>query len=272
MNAWFRLYSEFATDPKVQSMPEVFQRRLVMLFCLRCADALQTLRECDIAFALRISGEELGATKQLFLANGFIDENWNLLNWDRRQFLGPLSGAERVRRHREKKRGNDVTNSNVTPVTSRYTVTLPSVSVSGSVSEQKSEEPENTSLARANGLFWEADESYRRFAGLARRFWPLILPEELARGHSRFWVRFKIAEKLLATSNMEDRIAAGEDSEFVKHMPDYLDIEWKRGPRLRANGTEPISPPKPTICPVCNLKPCVCFERHLAREAASGAG
>ena len=40
---WFRLYSEFSTDPKVQMMPEALQRRYVMLMCMRCSNVLATL-------------------------------------------------------------------------------------------------------------------------------------------------------------------------------------------------------------------------------------
>jgi hypothetical protein len=37
MNQWFRMYSEFATDPKVQSMDETLQRRFTMFLCLHCS-------------------------------------------------------------------------------------------------------------------------------------------------------------------------------------------------------------------------------------------
>ncbi|GAH78620.1 unnamed protein product, partial [marine sediment metagenome] len=32
---WLRLYYEFATDPKIQSMDETLQRRYIMLLCLK---------------------------------------------------------------------------------------------------------------------------------------------------------------------------------------------------------------------------------------------
>ena len=35
-NQWFRLYAEFAHDPKVQMLSEVDQRRYIMLLCMRC--------------------------------------------------------------------------------------------------------------------------------------------------------------------------------------------------------------------------------------------
>ena len=99
-NAWFRLYSEFADDPKVQMMSEAMQRRLVMLFCLRCKET--SLGDGEIAFALRISTEEAADTKKLFVDKGFIDDSWNITNWDDRQFVSD-SSAERVKRYRDKR-------------------------------------------------------------------------------------------------------------------------------------------------------------------------
>lgn len=98
-NPWFRMYAEFAHDPKVQMLAEAMQRRYLMLMCMRCSNGLVTLHETEIAFHLRISEQELSATKELFMARGFIDERWNLLNWDKRQFLSDSSAA-RVAKHR----------------------------------------------------------------------------------------------------------------------------------------------------------------------------
>ncbi len=98
---WFRMYSEFANDPKVQSMSEAMQRRLMMLLCLRCSNTLVTLQDDEIAFALRISDAELTETKALFVRKGFINEAWEIQNWDKRQFVSD-SSASRVARHRAK--------------------------------------------------------------------------------------------------------------------------------------------------------------------------
>lgn len=103
-NPWCRLYSEFASDPKVQMMSEAMQRRLTMLFCLRCNEALLSATESELAFALRISQTELEETKTVFLAKGFIDEHWQLVNWQTRQPLSDHTVAARVRKHREKLR------------------------------------------------------------------------------------------------------------------------------------------------------------------------
>lgn len=104
-NQWFRLYSEFADDPKVQSMPEHMQRRLIMLFCSRCKE--EKIPESLRAFHWRISPAELAETKSVFMENGFIDDMWNLLNWNKRQFLSD-SSADRTRRYRDRlKRHSD---------------------------------------------------------------------------------------------------------------------------------------------------------------------
>src|SRR3977135_3638253 len=105
---WFRMYSEFATDAKVQSMPEHMQRRLVMLFCLRSCDVTVTLCDDELAFQLRVSESELDETKKLFLRKKFIDENWNLSNWEKRQFPSDSSAARTAAYRSRKKLAGDV--------------------------------------------------------------------------------------------------------------------------------------------------------------------
>jgi hypothetical protein len=98
-NPWFRLYSEFADDPKVQVMSEAMQRRLIMLMCSRCKE--ESIPESLRAFQWRITQEELEETKRVFVANGFIDEKWRLANWSKRQFISD-SSTDRTRRYRER--------------------------------------------------------------------------------------------------------------------------------------------------------------------------
>ena len=110
-NPWFRMYAEFAHDPKVQMLPEVMQRRYVMLMCMRCSNALVTLQADEIAFHLRIDAAQLEETKALFLAKGFINEAWELLNWEKRQFSSDTS-AQRVAKHRAAKKAAEETARN----------------------------------------------------------------------------------------------------------------------------------------------------------------
>lgn len=112
---WYRQYCEFATDPKVQSMSEAMQRRFIMLLCLKGNGDLDKLSFDELAFALRIDGETLRVTLDLFFEKGFCDKDGNLINWDKRQYISDKkdpTAADRVRRYREKKklhRNNSVT-------------------------------------------------------------------------------------------------------------------------------------------------------------------
>jgi hypothetical protein len=111
-NPWFRLYSEFASDHKIQMMSEADQRRFVMLLCLRCCNGDVTLHDTEIAFQLRVTAEEWAATKAVFLARNLIDSTNKIVAWDRRQFVSDSSAA-RVAKHRERKK--QACNVTVTP-------------------------------------------------------------------------------------------------------------------------------------------------------------
>ena len=150
-NQWFRMYSEFATDAKVQMMSEAMQRRYLMLMCLRCSNALVTLQDEEIAFQLRIGDEELAETKALFLKKGFIDSDWNLLNWEKRQFASD-SSKERVAKHRalqkqkQKQAGNDDVTLHETKANGLDTDTdkeEAKASLSASPQQTESDEPED---------------------------------------------------------------------------------------------------------------------------------
>ena len=78
---WFRLYSEFATDPKVQMLSESDQRRYIMLLCLRCSNGTVTLHDDEIAFQLRISNDEWAATKAILVNKGLIKDCNEICNW-----------------------------------------------------------------------------------------------------------------------------------------------------------------------------------------------
>ena len=102
-NQWFRMYAEFAADPKVQMMSEADQRRFVMVLCLRCSNDCVTLQDDEVAFQLRISNDEWARSKALFLQKGLINEDNSPVAWDRRQYISD-SSATRVAKHREKRK------------------------------------------------------------------------------------------------------------------------------------------------------------------------
>lgn len=111
-NPWFRMYHEFATDPKVQMLSESDQRRFVMLLCLRCSNGSETLHDEQVAFQLRISNEDWMATKEVLVSKKLIDGSNNPCAWNKRQYESD-SSTTRVRRHRDKKKQE--CNVSVTP-------------------------------------------------------------------------------------------------------------------------------------------------------------
>ena len=109
---WFRMYAEFATDTKVQSMDETLQRRFIMFLCLHCNGEYERLSDDELAFALRITTAELVNTKEVFKQKRFLGDNGEIRNWNKRQFKSD-SSTERVREHRKRRRNGGVTGGNV---------------------------------------------------------------------------------------------------------------------------------------------------------------
>lgn len=113
---WFRMYAEFATDSKVQSMDETLQRRFIMFLCLQCSGEYERLSDDELAFALRITPAELVNTREVFKQKRFLGDNGKIRSWDKRQYKSD-SSTGRVRKHRDKLRNGDETlrNVSVTP-------------------------------------------------------------------------------------------------------------------------------------------------------------
>lgn len=102
-NQWFRMYHEFATDPKIQMLSESDQRRYLMVLCLRCSNEHVTLHDEQVAFQLRISNDEWLKTKDVFIHNNLIENNNKPTAWDKRQYVSDSSTA-RVKAYRDKKK------------------------------------------------------------------------------------------------------------------------------------------------------------------------
>jgi hypothetical protein len=106
-NPWFRLYEEFATDPKVQTLPHVYQRHLLMIFCAKCRGILGKADEEELADYMRVGVGELATIKELFLRKHFIEDDWSLINWNKRQFLSD-SSTDRVRSFRARRNSSSL--------------------------------------------------------------------------------------------------------------------------------------------------------------------
>lgn len=153
-NPWFRMYAEFATDPKVQMMSEANQRRFLMVLCLRCSNDHVTLQDDEVAFQLRISNDEWAQTKALFLAKGLINEDNAPTAWEKRQFVSD-SSAERVRKHREKKKQASKRVCNVTetpPEADTEADTETEVNQASAYPERSDAPPSTAALAAADPI------------------------------------------------------------------------------------------------------------------------
>lgn len=145
-NPWFRMYAEFAIDPKVQMMSEADQRRFIMVLCIRCSNDHVTLHDEEMAFQLRISNEEWARSKAVFLQKDLIRDDNTPTAWDKRQFVSD-SSAERVRRHRENKK-------KITKQTCNVTATAPEADT-----EADTEVNQPTSSVVANPVEGERKEA-----------------------------------------------------------------------------------------------------------------
>ena len=212
-NPWFRVYSEFATDPKVQSMSEAMQRRLMMLLCLRCSDVLATLQDDELQFALHISESELAETKALFVRKGFTDSEWNLLNWDKRQFNSD-SSTERSRKSREAKK-----------VSTELVATLRNVAATAPDTETDTDKEANASVG-------SADKSPRCDTQSVVDLYHEILPELPA-------VRLMSDSRRKCVSAFWRFVLSSKKSDGTPRATDAVQaMEWIRGYFTRARDND----------------------------------
>lgn len=108
---WFRLYSEFVSDPKVQLLAFEDQRHFIALLCLKCNETLDSQtpsknhRERMVAKALGLDPASAIEAKRRLHEVGLIDTNWQPTRWESRQYQSD-SSTSRVRQWREKRYGN----------------------------------------------------------------------------------------------------------------------------------------------------------------------
>ena len=98
-NAWFRMYSEIRGDPKVRTMPESHQLRLMWLFTLRCDGPTEKLSTGELMYGLACDETLLETLRVSFVSKGFIESDWSVRNWNKRQYVSD-SSTERVRKFR----------------------------------------------------------------------------------------------------------------------------------------------------------------------------
>lgn len=149
VKAWFRMYGEFVSDPKVQLLAFEDQRHFVALLCLKCNGTLdsdapsQAFRDRMIAKALGLSPDAALEAKRRLIEVGVVTDDWQPVKWSERQFESD-SSTSRVRKFRAKRSGN----VSVTPQNRTDTDT-----------EQNREEP---AVAGLDLAAWNAWIEYRK--------------------------------------------------------------------------------------------------------------
>lgn len=157
---WFRLYSEFVSDPKVQLLAFEDQRHFVALLCLKCNGTLDTSsvsqdhHERLIAKAIGLDPISAIEVKRRLMEVGLIEQDWTPSKWDSRQYESDSSAA-RMHKWREKKKA-------VTSHDRHGDVTV--TAKNRADTEQNKEE----ALRATPGLNWDAWEAfydYRKSVG-----------------------------------------------------------------------------------------------------------
>lgn len=106
---WFRLYSDILTDWKLESLAFEDQRHFIFILACKSAGHLDepypNSSAMDRAMGRRLGlfGEAVEQAKRRLMEVGLIDETWQPLAWNKRQFKSDKdsTAAERQRRFRE---------------------------------------------------------------------------------------------------------------------------------------------------------------------------
>lgn len=103
---WFRMYAEAVDDEKLRLLAFEDRWHFVALLCLKAQGTLDSDAphlERRIALKLGLQLPQLDELKRRLIEVRLIDEDWQPLNWDKRQFESDIS-TERVRAFRQRKR------------------------------------------------------------------------------------------------------------------------------------------------------------------------
>ena len=109
-NPWFRLYSDFIYDEKIEFISFEDQRHFVFLLCMKNLGLLDKeyasveMFERVVARRLGLFGEAFDSAKKRLVDSGLIDSEWQPVNWNKRQFISDTdpTHAERQRKYRER--------------------------------------------------------------------------------------------------------------------------------------------------------------------------
>lgn len=110
-NPWFRMYAEAVDDDKLRLLAFEDRWHYVAILCLKTQGTLDKQEHLDrrVAVKLGLGLREADEVRRRLMEVGLIDENWQPIKWDERQYRSDTS-RERTKAYRERmKRHCDVT-------------------------------------------------------------------------------------------------------------------------------------------------------------------
>ena len=154
MSRWFRLYDELLDDPKVQMLPPELFKTWVNLLAVASRNDGTLPAVTQLAFSLRVSPTDMQSRLDDLILAGLLDirddgriepHNWKIRQWK------SDDSAERVRKHRQRKRelkqaGNETCNGGVT-----VTVTTPETDTEADTETESITHPSEQVAAREDG-------------------------------------------------------------------------------------------------------------------------
>ena len=103
---WFRLYSKMVDNEKIRLLAFEDRWHFTAILCCKSQGILEgSLVDRKLSVKLGLQLRELDEVKRRLMEVELIDENWQPIGWDKKQFSSD-SSTERVRKYREKHSGN----------------------------------------------------------------------------------------------------------------------------------------------------------------------
>ena len=150
---WLKLYHEILHDAKMGTLSDRLWRRCIEMFLLAgdYDDEGRLPTIADMAWTLRTDADELTRELVELAGLGILSENgdrWHVTKWIERQ--GPVTGAERTKRHRERKRSDNYYGNE--SVTKRHTDTDTDVEADTEQDRDTAAEEKRAKSARAGAV------------------------------------------------------------------------------------------------------------------------
>lgn len=112
---WFRMYAEAVDDEKLRLLAFEDRWHYVAILCLKALGTLDSeapFLERRVALKLGMQPALLDEVKRRLIEVQLIDDEWQPIAWDKRQFKSDHDAAERKKKQRNRDRLKDVTTPN----------------------------------------------------------------------------------------------------------------------------------------------------------------